>query len=129
MTITVGMAAASATILVNDFVGLDAGKFALKLSADAPIYGIAMEQKDAPPADGEVTVLLDVSEESIYEMDASITPTQAIVATSTDISGEQEVLTGIAVAPSSNNIVIHEIKDTTVLVSIIRDAVVPKAGA
>lgn len=131
MTVTVGVAALSGDLEVNDFVGLDANKFAIRRDADGAIYGVVMEGVPSPPADGEATVLLDISEESIYEFAASLAPTQAVVGTSTDISGRQEVLTGVAAAPASNNVVIHEIKVAagTVYASIVRDAVVPKAGA
>lgn len=58
----------SPAIEVGDFVTIDGG-YVEAAAAGSTVYGVMMEQLDtAPSADGGAKVLVDVSEEAVYEV-------------------------------------------------------------
>jgi hypothetical protein len=109
----------SSDIVAGDFVtAATAGYVSQSSAGDTPV-GVAMESVSSPSADGDATVLVDVSELSVYEYppDAG-TVTQGLCNTTMDIGGAQS----INIDASSDDIIIVRQVDTdanTLLVSLI----------
>jgi len=100
-------ASTAADIAVGDFVvEVTAGYCGSGASGGLPI-GVACQAAATPSADGDVSILIDVSEDSIYEYPADTgTVTQGLCGRTVDIGGAQS----IAIAASTDDIVrVHEI--------------------
>lgn len=82
----------SADISQGDFVSLaTAGYIKQAAAGDLPV-GVAQDSVSSPSADGDVSILVDVSCETIYRRDPDAgSVTQALVGTTMDVGGAQSV--------------------------------------
>jgi len=83
--------ASSADIKVGDLIRVTAG-YAFQAAAGENPIGVAMESVENPAADGEAFVLVDVSDQSIYEYPPdSGSVTAALVGKSMDVGGARSI--------------------------------------
>lgn len=82
----------SAAIEVGDLLTVATTGYVKQAAAGETLRGVAMSAVASPAADGDLSVLMDISEETIYAYppDAG-TVTQALVGTSMDIGGAQSI--------------------------------------
>lgn len=82
----------SADIAVGDFVSLATAGYIQQASAGELPVGVAMDAVASPSADGDVSILVDVSPSSVFEFapDAG-TVTQALVGVTMDVGGARTV--------------------------------------
>jgi len=82
----------SADISKGDFVSLATAGYIQQASAGELPVGIAQDSVTSPSADGDVTILVDVSCETVYRFDPDAgTVSQALVGTTMDVGGAQSV--------------------------------------
>jgi hypothetical protein len=106
-------------IKAGDFVFIGTAGYILQAAAGDRPCGVAMQECAVPTADGDLTILVDVSEDSEYEYppDAG-TVTQALCNTTMDVGGAQS----INIDASADDIIIVRSVDlnrNTLLVSLI----------
>lgn len=89
--VTVPVDASSSAISVGDAVIITAGYAFQAAAGDIP-HGVATAAATVPAADGETSVTIDVSDQSIYEYppDAG-TVTQALVGKKMDLGGPRSI--------------------------------------
>lgn len=110
----------TADIKVGDLMVMDTAGYCAQAAADANILiGVAMEEVDSPSADGDVTCLIDMSDQSVYYMppDAG-SVTAGLAGLTCDVGGPQS----IKIAASTDD-VIHilraDVTNNALYVSII----------
>ena len=88
--VSMAVDSSAATLEVGHLVTLaTAGYIKECASGDEP-YGVVMERTTAPSADGDKSILIDISREAVYELPPdSGTVTQALVMTAKDVGGAQ----------------------------------------
>lgn len=84
--------ASSAAIEVGDILTTGTAGYLQRAAAGDLVYGVAMQACASPAADGDIAILVDISETAIYEYppDAG-TVTQALVGTTMDVGGPQSI--------------------------------------
>ena len=89
--VTIPVDSTSAAITVGDAVIITAG-YALQAAAGDIPHGVATSAATVPAADGETSVTVDISDQSIYEYppDAG-TVTQALVGKKMDLGGPRSI--------------------------------------
>ena len=92
MLVSMPVDSSSADISQGDFVSLaTAGYIKQVVAGDLP-YGVAQDSVSSPSADGDVSILVDVSCETIYRRDPDAgSVTQDLVGTTMDVGGAQSV--------------------------------------
>ena len=97
----------SAAITAGDVVASrDSGYIEQAGDADTLIKGVAVESCASPSADGGVSILVDISQESIYEYPSDTTATAAQAGKTCDLAGARQVKSaGTAV----DNVYIHKV--------------------
>lgn len=94
------MDSSSAAIYVGDMLSLASAGYVKAAAAGDKIVGVSMQNVPTISADGDASVLVDQSTDSIYEYPAGTgTLTQAMVGLTCDISGSQ----GLDVTASSDD--------------------------
>jgi len=84
------MDSSSSAIYVGDMLSLTAGGYVKAAAAGDKTIGVSMSNQATISADGDATILVDQSTDSVYEYPAGTgTLTQAMVGLTCDISGSQ----------------------------------------
>lgn len=95
--------ASSSAISVGDMLAFGTAGYVQQAAAGDKIIGFAMQDRAAGSADGDVTILVDVSQETIYEFPAGTgTLTIAMTGKTCDISGAR----GLDVTASADDCII-----------------------
>ena len=86
------VAAASAAIVAGDFLSESTAGYVAQAAAGGTLIGIAWESVASPSANGDSTILVDVSTGTVYEYPPDTgTVTAALMGRSMDIGGAQSV--------------------------------------
>lgn len=82
----------TAAIVVGDVLTVATTGYLKRAAAGETIYGVAMQASAAPAADGDLSILVDISEDSVYEYppDAG-SVTQTLVGQTCDLGGPQSL--------------------------------------
>ena len=82
----------TAAIVVGDMVSLATAGYCQQISAGELPLGVAFEAVASPAADGDASILVDISEESVYRYppDAG-SATVALIGTTMDVGGAQSI--------------------------------------
>ena len=93
LTVKASVDGSTSAISVGDILTWGTAGFVQQAAAgDDVIAGVAMAEVASPTSDGDVTILMDVSEESIYEYPADAGSVSAgLAGTTMDIGGPQSI--------------------------------------
>lgn len=81
----------AATFAAGEMVSLDTDGYIIKAVSGANVYGVAFEpQETASGTDGETSVLVDISDTSVYRFTAA-SVTQAMLGKLCDVAGAQAI--------------------------------------
>lgn len=79
-------------VSVGDILTVGTTGFLKKAAAGEPVYGVAAQASASPSADGDLSILVDISEDSIYEFPPDAGSVSAgLVGTTMDIGGAQSI--------------------------------------
>lgn len=97
----------TSAISVGDILTVGTTGYVKQASAGENIYGVAMQAVASPSADGDVSILVDVSEDSVYEYppDAG-SVTQTLAGQTCDVGGAQTIDID---ASLDDNVKIHKV--------------------
>lgn len=106
----------TADIEVGDMLSLATAGYVQQISAGELLLGFAAEKVSSPSADGDVTILVDTSDESTYWYPPdSGTVTQALCGLTCDVGGAQSIDID---ASADDCVLIHEVNTDDNLVRI-----------
>jgi len=82
----------SVPIEVGDMIALATAGYVKQAAAGDKIVGVAMSRlPEAPAADGEASILVDISQESVYAYPGSTTVSQAKLMLTCDVGGARAI--------------------------------------
>lgn len=110
--ISVPVAAASADIVRGDMITISSGYAAQASAADA-LFGFCVDAATSPSANGDVSILVDISRDSVYRYPintGSAAQTNLTNAAAADVGGPQSV---DVTSPANNDIKIVAVETAT----------------
>lgn len=82
----------TAAIAVGEILTVGSTGYVKRAGAGETVYGIAAQASASPAADGDLSIMVDISEQSIYEYPPDGgSVTQALVGTTMDVGGPQSI--------------------------------------
>lgn len=91
--VEIPVAAASANIVVGDMIGVSSGYAVQAAAGENVLLGFAHENVTSPSADGDVTVKVDISKETVYRypIDTGSVAVTDLTGSTCDCGGPQAV--------------------------------------